>query len=58
VKQFVDVAPPWGEPRISGVSWFSLCNVISIMHLLSSSIMMSNECIFCCLSILLIIKGK
>jgi hypothetical protein len=30
----VDVAPPWGEPRIFGVSWFSRCNVISIMFFL------------------------
>jgi hypothetical protein len=26
-KQFVEVAPPWGEPHISGVSWFALCSV-------------------------------
>ena len=58
VKQFVDVAPPWGEPRISGVSWFSLCSVIYVMHFLSALIMMCNEYIFCCLSILLMIKGK
>ena len=33
-KRLVDVAPHWGEPRISGVSWFSLCNVISVMFFL------------------------
>jgi hypothetical protein len=42
-KKFVDVAPPWGEPRIFGVSWFSLCSVISVMHLLSALIIMCNE---------------
>jgi hypothetical protein len=26
-KQFLDVAPPWGEPRIYGVSCFALCYV-------------------------------
>jgi hypothetical protein len=57
-KRFVNIAPPWGEPRISGVSWFSLCNVISVMHFLSALIMMCNEGMFCCLSILLMIKGK
>jgi hypothetical protein len=25
-KRLVDVAPHWGEPRTSGVLWFSLCN--------------------------------
>ena len=49
VKWFVDVAPPWGEPCIYGVSWFSLCNVISVMHLLSALTMMCNESIFGCL---------
>jgi hypothetical protein len=34
-KRFVEVAPPWGEPHIFGVSWFSLRYVISIMNLLS-----------------------
>jgi hypothetical protein len=58
VKQFLDVAPPWGEPHISGVSWFSLYSVIFFMHLLSALIMMCNEYIFCCLSTLLILKGK
>ena len=58
VKWFVDVAPPWGEPSISSVSWFVLCNVIYVMHLLSALIMMCNEYIFCCLSILLMIDGK
>jgi hypothetical protein len=57
-KRFVDVAPPWGEPRISGVSWFSLCSVIYVMHFLSALIMMCNEYIFCCLSTLLMLKGK
>jgi hypothetical protein len=57
-KRFVDVAPPWGEPRISGVSWFSLCSVISVMHFLSALIMMCNEYIFCFLSTLLMLKGK
>jgi hypothetical protein len=33
-KQLVDVAPYWGEPHISGILWFSLCNVISIMFFL------------------------
>jgi hypothetical protein len=33
-KRLVDVAPHWGEPRISGVLWFSLCNVISVMFFL------------------------
>ena len=42
VKQFVDVAPPWGEPCISGVSWFALCCVISVMNLLNALIMMCN----------------
>jgi hypothetical protein len=46
VKPFVDVAPPWGEPRISGVPWFSLCCVISIMNMLSSWIMMFNKYIY------------
>jgi hypothetical protein len=57
-KQFVDIAPPWGEPHISGVSWFALCSVISVMHFLSALIIMCNEYIFCCLSILLMLKGK
>jgi hypothetical protein len=57
-KWFVDVAPPWGEPRISGVSWFSLCSVIFVMHFLSALIMMCNEYIFCFLSTLLMLKGK
>jgi hypothetical protein len=42
VKQFVDIAPPWGEPRISSVSWFSLCCVIYVMNFLSDLIMMCN----------------
>jgi hypothetical protein len=54
----VDVAPPWGESRISGVSWFALCCVISVMNLLSALIMMCNRYIFCCLSILLRLNGK
>jgi hypothetical protein len=58
VKQFVDVAPPWGEPHISGVSWFALCSVISVIHFLSALIMMCNEYIFCFLSTLLMLKGK
>jgi hypothetical protein len=57
-KRFVDVSPPWGEPRISGVSWFSLCSVIYVMLLLSALIMMCNESIFCFLSTLLMLKGK
>jgi hypothetical protein len=43
VKKFLDVAPPWGEPRISGVSWFSLCFVIYVMNILSALIMMCNR---------------
>jgi hypothetical protein len=42
-KRFVDVAPPWCEPHIFGVSWFSLCYVISVMNLLSGLIMMYNR---------------
>ena len=57
-NRFVDVAPPWGEPRISSVSWFSLCSVIYVMLLLSVLIIMCNEYIFCCLSTLLMLKGK
>ena len=34
VKRLVDIAPHWGEPRISGVSWLALCNVIFVMLLL------------------------
>jgi hypothetical protein len=48
---FVDVAPPWGEPRISGVSWFSLCSAIFVMYFLSALI-------FFCLSTLFMLKGK
>jgi hypothetical protein len=33
-KRLVDIAPHWGEPRISGVLWFALCNVISVMFCL------------------------
>jgi hypothetical protein len=54
----VDVAPPWGEPHISGVSWFSLCSAIFVMHFLSALIMMCNEYIFCFLSTLVMLKGK
>jgi hypothetical protein len=54
----VDVAPPWGEPRRSGVSWFDLCSVIYVMHFLSALIMMCNAYIFCFLSTLLMLKGK
>jgi hypothetical protein len=43
VKRLVDVAPHWGEPRISGVLWFSLCYVISVINLLSALIMMCNR---------------
>jgi hypothetical protein len=43
VKRFVDVAPPWGEPHISGVPWFSLCCIIYVMNLLSAWIMMCNR---------------
>jgi hypothetical protein len=43
VKWIVDVVPLWGEPCISSVSWFSLCNVIPVMHFLSALIMMCNE---------------
>lgn len=49
--RFVDVAPPWGEPCIYGVSWFDLCYDISFMHFLSALIMMCNECIFSCLRV-------
>jgi hypothetical protein len=42
-KQFVGVAPPWGEPHTSSVSWFSLCCVIFVMNLLSALIMMCNR---------------
>jgi hypothetical protein len=42
-KRLVDVAPSWGEPRISGVLWFSLCYVISVINLLSSLIMLCNR---------------
>jgi hypothetical protein len=58
VKWFVDVAPPWGEPHISSVSWFALCNVISVIHLLSALIMMCNDYIFCLSSTLLMLKDK
>jgi hypothetical protein len=58
VKWFVDVAPSWGEPRISGVSWFALYSFILVMHFLSALIMMCNVYIFCCLSILFMLKGK
>jgi hypothetical protein len=57
-KRFLDVAPPWGEPCISGVSWFFLCNVFHAIHLLSALIMMCNVYIFCCLSTLFMLKGK
>jgi hypothetical protein len=43
VKRFVDIAPPWGEPRISGVSWFVLCCVIYVMNLLSVLIMIDRS---------------
>jgi hypothetical protein len=33
-KRLVDVAPHWGEPRISGVLWFDLCNFIYVMFFL------------------------
>jgi len=58
VKQFLDVAPPWGEPCISGVSWFSLCSVIFVMHFLSDLIMMCSEYIIRCVSTLIMLKGK
>jgi hypothetical protein len=57
-KWFVDVAPPWGEPHISGVSWVGLCYVIYVMNLLSDLIMMYDGYIFCCLSTLLMLKDK
>jgi hypothetical protein len=57
-KRFVDVTPPWGEPCISGVSWFALCIVFYVIHLLSALIMMCNECIIFGLSTLLMLKGK
>jgi hypothetical protein len=58
VKRFVDVVPPWGEPRISGVSWFSLCSVIYVMHFLSALIIMCDEYICFFLSTFLMLKGK
>jgi hypothetical protein len=57
-KRFVDLAPHWGEPHLSSVSWFSFCSVFSVMHLVSALIMMCNECIFCFLSTLLMLKGN
>ena len=42
VKWLVDVAPHWGEPRISGVSLFSLCYFISVMALFSALIIIYN----------------
>jgi hypothetical protein len=51
-KRFVDVAPPWGEPRISSVSSFALCCVIFVMHF------MCNEYICCSLNNLLMFKSK